>query len=623
MGFVFCPHGSAQPFYTNQGSYSTNMSFWQENYAFIKEVYEMRHMKMAEWMENVEKSIARIMADKVYTSSEFKRERDTFNSLCKDLERAEVRKWLQQILEILMAERAKEQKNTEFGKLDTLIKKHEELIPNVQKTAVMVDLYWKCYAYGDELKPHVEFLDGIMLSSTRDIAPSCIENVDELIERQEKSLSQLDSKRNVVTDLIAKGKVILQNPDKPKFLEANVKRIQEGWEDTKQKATDRLQLLTETKDAFIAYAEQNEVIATEFEVAEEEIKKVKKIFNLEAANADLKKRQDLFKKSNDTVNGLFNSINKDFNTMAITIPEDKKKSLEKEIKAVEGKLEVLARFKSTVGKIEDLVAALTAFDGSLKSIDAWKDAATAELKDIKEASGAMLPEDRVARTMDLQEDIAAKLEISKGCAATEAALLPQGDKVPADAQAFKDELARITKYVTELQANTKIECDKYSNDVKYWAEYRTGIKEFSPWLAGAEKAASEGLSKPSDLAEVKALNDKVLAFDKNCVNYLKVLTAAQGAAQKMTTHTEADAEVAGLKTRFDAVKVVSDTWVKKRDVLVKEWVLLDNTVTELNSWVAKDKSAEGENQFSLEKMESTLGELKNIFKQKEKLVEGL
>merc|ERR1712130_677113 len=99
------------------------------------------------------------------------------------------------------------------------------------------------------------------------------------------------------------------------------------------------------------------------------------------------------------------------------------------------------------------------------------------LKDIKEASGAMLPEDRVARTMDLQEDIAAKLEILKGCAATEAALLPQGDKVDKDAQAFKNEL---------------------------------------------------------------------------------------------------------------------------------------------NSWVAKDKSSEGENQFSLEKMESTLGELKNIFKEKEK-----
>merc|ERR1712179_747173 len=438
---------------------------------------------MAEWMENVEKAIARIMADKVYTSAEFKRERDNFHALCKDLERAEVKKWLAQILEILMAERAKDQKLKEGKLLEELIKKHEELIPTVMKTQVMVDLYWKCYAYGDELKPHIEFLDGIMLSSTREIAPSCVENVDELIERQEKSLSQLDSKRNVVVDLIGKGKVILENPDKPKFLEGNVKRIEEGWDDTKKKAQDRLQLLNETKDAFIGYAENNETIASEFEVAEEEIKKVKKMFNLEAANADLKKRQDFLKKSTDTINGLFDSINANMATMSITIPGDKKKTLTKEIAAVKDKLEVNGRFASTVKKIEDLVADLTAFDNSLKAIDSWKDAATAELTDIKEASGAMLPEDRVARTMDLQEDIAAKLEILKQCAATEQALLPQGDKVPADAQVFKDELARITKYVTELQANTKIECDKYSNDVKFWAEYRTGIKEFSPWLA--------------------------------------------------------------------------------------------------------------------------------------------
>jgi soluble cytochrome b562 len=599
------------------------MAFWQENYQFIKEVYDMRHHKMAEWMENVEKAISRIMADKVYTSAEFKRERDTFNSLCKDLERSEVKKWLAQILEILMAERAKDQRKNEHDKLDQLIKKHEELIPNVQKTSVMVDLYWKCYAYGDELKPHVEFLDGIMLSSTRDIAPSCLENVDELIERQEKSLSQLDSKRNIVTDLIAKGKVILQNPDKPKFLEGHVKRIQDGWEDTKNKATDRLQLLTETKEAFIGYAENSETVANEFDIAEEEIKKVKKIFNLDAANADLSKRQDILNNTDDKINGLFSSINKHYDTMAITIPDDKKKILQKEIKAVEDKLEVLGRFKSTVQVIVDLVNNLTAFDKSLKAIDSWKDAATSELKDIHESSGGMLPEDRVARTMDLQEDIAAKLEILKANAATELDLLPQGDKVPADAQVFKDELARITKYVVDLQAKTKVECDKYSNDVKFWAEYRTGIKEFSPWLANAEKAATEGLSKPSSLDEVKALNDKVTSFDKSCGSYLKVLDAAKGAAQKMTTHKEADDEVSALRERFDKVKAVSETWVKKCEVLVKEWVLLDNTVTELNSWVAKDKSEEGENQFSLEKMESTLGELKNIFKQKEKLVENL
>merc|ERR1712029_554028 len=138
--------------------------------------------------------------------------------------------------------------------------------------------------------------------------------------------------------------------------------------------------------------------------------------NLDAANADLSKRQDILKNIDNKINGLFASINKNYNCMAITIPEDKKKILQKEIKAVEEKLEVLGRFKSTVQVIVDL---LTNFDNSLKAIDAWKDAATAELTDIKEASGSMLPEDRVARTMDLQEDIAAKLEILKTCVATE------------------------------------------------------------------------------------------------------------------------------------------------------------------------------------------------------------
>merc|ERR1712226_384203 len=364
------------------------MTFWQENYAFIKDVYDMRHQKMAEWMENVEKAIARIMADKVYTSAEFKRERDNFHALCKDLERAEVKKWLAQILEILMAERAKDQRTKEMGLLDGLIKKHEELIPTVMKTQVMVDLYWKCYAYGDELKPYIEFLDGIMLSSTRDIAPSCIENVEELIERQEKSLSHMETKRNIVKDLITKGKQILVNPDKPKFLEGNVKKIQEGWEETKEKAAGRLKLLQDTKEAWIGYAENSETIASDFEYCEEEIKKVKKKYNLQAAQDDLKKRQDLYNTAQKKIDN--------FSCMSITLPEDKKKNVDKEIKAVSEKLEVAGRFGSAVKQIEEFVANLNAFDVALKSLNDWMVQATGELTAIRDAAGSMLPEDRVA-----------------------------------------------------------------------------------------------------------------------------------------------------------------------------------------------------------------------------------
>jgi hypothetical protein len=462
-----------------------------------------------------------------------------------------------------------------------------------------------------------------MLSSTRDIAPSCVENVDELIERQEKSLVQLETKRGIVKDLIEKGKVILQNPDKPKFLESHVQRIEVGWDDTTEKAKGRLKLLTETKDAWVGLAENSEIIATEFDKAEEEIKLVKKRFNLTAANEDLKKRQDIFNHTKKTIGDLDKALSDNFTCMCITVPDDKKKLVDKELKVLLERLTLVENFNEKVTKVEEFVAALTEFDVSLKTIDSWMGKATDELNDIKNCSASMAPEDRVARTMDLQEDIAAKVEIIKAETEKELSLLPQGDAVPADAQEFKDELKRIIDYVQDLQKKVATECDKYSEDVKFWAEYKTGIKEFSPWLAASEGATGEGLSKPTNLDEAKALHAKIHAFDKSCVDHLKLLDAANGASQKMTSHETADNEVAALRERYAKVKAVSDEWVSKVDILVKEWTLLDNTVTELNTWVAKDKTVEGENQFSLEKMESTLGELKNIFKEKEKLVEQL
>merc|ERR1712165_679472 len=522
-----------------------------------------------------------------------------------------------------MAERAKSQQEKEHDLLDGLIKKHEDLIPTVLKTQVKVDLYWKCYAYGDELKPHIEFLDGIMLSSTRDIAPSCIENVEELIERQDKALNQLETKRAVVKDLISKGRQLLENPDKPKFLDSHVGRIEQGWDETKEKASARLTLLNNTKAAWEGYGAGLENIAVEFEKAEEEIKKVKKRFNLEAAKEDLARRQKIFGDTKGTIDGMFGGIQHDYDVMTMTLPEDKKDFVKKEVKAVTDKLEVLGRFKEKVDKIDEFVTSLKNFDVTLKDIDAWMKDAENQLNEIKNNSDKMTPEDRVSYTMELQEDVAAKVEIIKRSIEAETELLPQGDKVPQDAQDYKDELKRIQDFVNNLYQKVMKECDNFSEDVKYWAEYKTGIKEFKPWLEKAETHSHEGLAKPQTLDEANAMFATVKTFEGSCHKHFKVLEDAAAAANRMTTHKEADVEVAELKERYAKVKAVADEWMKKCDTLVKEWQLLDNTVTELNSWVAQDRGAEGEQNFSLEEMESTLGELKNIFKEKEKLVENL
>ena len=382
-------------------------------------------------------------------------------------------------------------------------------------------------------------------------------------------------------------------------------------------------LLNDTKAAWEGYYAGLENIAVEFDKAEEEIKKVKKRFHLQSAKDDLARRHQIFDETKKIIDGMYNGIQKDYTTMTLTLPEDKKDFVKKEVKAVTEKLEVVERFKEKVDRMDEFVTNLDNFDKTLKMVDSWMKEADNNLDQIKNHSDTMTPEDRVSVTMELQEDVCDKVEIIKKAIATEIDLLPQGDTVPKDAQDHKDELTRIEKYVMDLQQRVMTQTEKFSDDVKYWAEYKTGIKEFRPWLDGSEKKCAEGLSKPTTLDEANAMFANVNSFDQNCLKHLKILESAEAASLKMTTHKEADDEVKILKDRYAKVKVVSDEWMKKADTLLKEWKLLDNTVNELNSWVAKDRGAEQEQNFSLEKMESTLGELKNIFKEKERLVENL
>ena len=57
------------------------MTFWQENYAFIKDVYDMRHQKMAERMENVEK-VRQEGIKKDHSERQYVRNTNNDNSVC-------------------------------------------------------------------------------------------------------------------------------------------------------------------------------------------------------------------------------------------------------------------------------------------------------------------------------------------------------------------------------------------------------------------------------------------------------------------------------------------------------------------------------------------------------------
>merc|ERR1711983_342762 len=274
-----------------------------------------------------------------------------------------------------------------------------------------------------------------------------------------------ETKRSIVSELISKGKQLLENPDKPKFLDSHVSRIKEGWDETKNKASARLELLYNTKAAWEGYGAGLENIAVEFEKAEEEIKKVKKRFNLAAAQDDLAKRKQIFGDTKKTIDTMFADIQHNYDVMTMTLPEDKKDFVKKEVKAVAEKLEVVGRFKEKVDIVDTFVTNLDNFDKTLKMVDSWMMEADSQLNDIKNNSDTMTPEDRVSCTMELQEDVSQKVDIILKAISTETDLLPQGDSVPKDAQDYKDELKRINDYVTDLQKRVMTECEHFSEDV--------------------------------------------------------------------------------------------------------------------------------------------------------------
>merc|ERR1712165_548154 len=84
-----------------------------------------------------------------------------------------------------------------------------------------------------------------------------------------------------------------------------------------------------------------------------------------------------------------------------------------------------------------------------------------------------------------------KLEVEK-----EDIFPKSGEKVSSDAKKFIERLKKVRATLDALADEASVECAKFSEDVKFWAEFQTGVKVFEPWLKNAEARKQEGLKKP-------------------------------------------------------------------------------------------------------------------------------
>merc|ERR1719499_135398 len=249
-----------------------------------------------------------------------------------------------------------------------------------------------------------------------------------------------------------------------------------------------------------------------------------------------------------------------------------------EVQEIKTRMDILSKTDERLNFILDFNKRLAIFDKNVSDLEDWLGEGRKRLDGIKNPVELLSPEDRVTKTMEGQEDINKKSEFCGKQETEKAEIFPkQGEKVSSDAKKFIERLKKVRDELNKLDAEIKAECAKFSEDVKYFAEFQTGIKAFDPWMKKAEQRIIDGLKQPKSLVEAYEILGDSKNFQEECEARLKVLEEAAASAQKMTYHQDADEQVAKFQERWVKAHEISKEWVARMTTLVECWNKLDDS----------------------------------------------
>lgn len=105
-----------------------------------------------------------------------------------------------------------------------------------------------------------------------------------------------------------------------------------------------------------------------------------------------------------------------------------------------------------------------------------------------------------------------------------------------------------------------------------------------------------------------------------------ILESSNESAQNMTSHADADAKYAAYKKRWEVIDVTAKDWIVKYEKMVEVWKKQAETAAKVTEAIsAKPSNADGgpAPEMKLEDLEKHLDALKDMFIQKQKMMEEL
>merc|ERR1719347_36174 len=261
------------------------------------------------------------------------------------------------------------------------------------------------------------------------------------------------------------------------------------------------------------------------------------------------------------------------------LPEDKRAAMHNEVQDLKARMDIIKKTEERLEFIDDFNKRLAIYDKSVGELEAWLRDGKKRLDLLRNPVEMISPEDRVTKSMEVLEDIQKKSDLCSKQELERDNIFPKpGEKIPSDAKKFMERLKTVRTELNNLDTQAKEECSKFSEDVKFYAEFQTGVKTFEPWMKKAEQGILKGFPQPKTLVDACTVLGDSKNFQEECEERLKLLDEAANSANKMTMHKDADEHIVKLKERWNGVYDTSKEWVAKMTTLVECWNKLDTNI---------------------------------------------
>jgi len=324
------------------------------------------------------------------------------------------------------------------------------------------------------------------------------------------------------------------------------------------------------------------------------------------------------------IEGSFTAMTSANETLNTLLEDDMKAQLGEQVNDLKERLTVLSDMDEKLVRLNVFNGQLKEYDGKLKESEEWLLVGRKRMDELIKPEKPMEVQERVMATMDLTTDVQLAMEqFAVKVEEWEGPLKPtEAGEDTEDAQGFQTRINTAQTTFDGLLKEVKTECEKYGEDVKYLADFTSGVKKFEPWIEKSDAKRTVGMVKPANLTEANDQLADAKKWQEDATAMKALLEEANAAAQKMTLHDDADVKYAAFVKRWIVIDATCKEWIKKLDEMVAVWQKQADTAAKVTSALAQ-KPADGQPEMKLEDLEKHLDALKQMFIEKQKMMDNL